>query len=61
MMNEYKNKEMRSEGKAIRLKCIRECWAPGLGEFKAGEILSGSELVEKLKRNPNFIEFIEEA
>lgn len=61
MMNEYKNKEMKSESKAMRLKCIRECWAPGLGEFKVGEILSGTNLVEKLKENPNFIEFKEEA
>lgn len=61
MIPEYKNKEMKSESKAVRLKCLRECWAPGLGEFKAGEILSGADLVEKLKDNPNFIEFKEEA
>lgn len=61
MMPEYKNKEIKSGGKNMRLKCIRECWAPGLGEFKTGEILSGTDLVEKLKENPNFIELIEEA
>jgi hypothetical protein len=61
MIDGYKNKELKSESKGVRLKCIRECWAPGLGEFKAGEILSGTDLVEKLKGNPNFTEFIEEA
>jgi hypothetical protein len=61
MIQEYKNKELKSESKSVRLKCVRECWAPGLGEFKAGEILSGTDLVEKLKENPNFIEFKEEA
>lgn len=60
MINEYKNKEM-TDKKGRRLKCVRECWAPGLGEFKSGEILSGTDLVEKLKGNTNFIEITEEA
>jgi hypothetical protein len=61
-MNEYKNKDMKSvKVEIIRLKCVRECWAPGLGEFKVGEILSGTDLVVKLKGNPNFIEITEEA
>lgn len=57
-MNEYKMKDMKE--KPMRLKCVTECWAPGLGFFKAGEILSGTELVEKLNGNPNFIEIKEE-
>lgn len=63
MMPEYKNKELNSDAKAehIRLKCVKECWTPGLGSFNAGEILSGDDLVSKLKDNPNFIEFKEEA
>ncbi len=62
MIPEYKNKEMKSgKGENMRLKCVRECWAPGLGHFKEGEILSGADLVSKLKENPNFIEFKEEA
>lgn len=62
MIGEYKNKEMKSgDAQPIRLKCVRECWAPGLGHFKEGEILSGADLVSKLKENPNFIEFTEEA
>lgn len=54
MMNDYKTKDMTD--KPARLKCVAECWSPGLGFFKVGEILSGTELVEKLKGNPNFIE-----
>jgi hypothetical protein len=46
--------------KPSKLKCVAECWAPGLGFFKVGEILSGAELVEKLNGNPNFIEITEE-
>lgn len=58
MISEYKTKDM--AGKPARLKCVAECWAPGLGFFKVGEILSGDELVSKLKNNPNFIELKEE-
>lgn len=58
MMNEYKTKDMKD--KPSKLKCVAECWAPGLGFFKVGEILSGAELVEKLNGNPNFIEITEE-
>ncbi len=61
MMPEYKNKEMTVKKSGARIKCVRECWAPGLGFFKDGEILSGDDLVSKLKDNPNFIEFKEEA
>lgn len=62
MMPEYKNKEMKSEKiEQLRLKCIRDCWAPGLGEFKTGEILSGELLVSKMKNNPNFVTYNEEA
>lgn len=63
MIPEYKNKEMavNKTDTAARLKCVCECWAPGLGHFKEGEILSGADLVLKLKGNPNFIEFIQEA
>lgn len=58
MISEYKTKDMAD--KPARLKCVAECWAPGLGFFKVGEILSGDELVKKLKGNPNFIELKEE-
>lgn len=62
MMPEYKNKELKSGNvESMRLKCIRECWAPGLGFFRDGEILSGDDMILKLKDNPNFIEFKEEA
>ena len=52
-MDNYKTKDMKD--KPSKLKCVAECWAPGLGFFKVGEILSGAELVDKLKGNPNFI------
>ncbi len=58
MISEYKTKDMAE--KQARLKCVVECWAPGLGFFKVGEILSGDELVSKLKNNTNFIELKEE-
>jgi hypothetical protein len=57
-MDNYKTKDMKD--KPSKLKCVTECWAPGLGFFKVGEILSGAELVEKLNGNPNFIEITEE-
>lgn len=60
MMPEYKNKEMTPK-KTKCLKCVHECWAPGVGEFKEGEVLSGDDLVAKMKGNPNFIEITEEA
>lgn len=57
-MDNYKTKDMKD--KPSKLKCVAECWAPGLGFFKVGEILSGADLVLKLKGNPNFIEITEE-
>ena len=57
-MDNYKTKDMKD--KPSKLKCVAECWAPGLGFFKVGEILSGAELVEKLNGNPNFTEITEE-
>ena len=33
---------------------------PGLGYFRVGEIISGDELVKKLKDSPNFKEITEE-
>lgn len=61
MIEAHKNKSMSGKGVPIKLKCVTGCWAPGLGEFKEGEVLSGSDLVEKLNGNPNFIEIKEEA
>ncbi len=56
MIQEYKNKELKSgDAKIIKLKCVVSCWAPGLGEFKEGEIISGTDLVLKLQDNPNFV------
>ena len=61
MIEGHKNKSMSGKSSGVKLKCVRECWTPGLGSFNAGEILSGDDLVSKLKDNPNFIEFKEEA
>lgn len=64
MMKDVKNKAMdgaKLEAVGGKLKCVRECWAPGLGVFREGEIVSGAGLVEKLKGNPNFQEITEEA
>lgn len=57
-MSDYKTKDMNA--KAVRLICLSECWSPGLGYFRVGEIISGDELVKKLKDSPNFKEITEE-
>lgn len=63
MMKDMKNKAMKAEdaGLPVCLKCVVECWAPGLGAFNVGDIVSNAELVKKLAGNPNFKEISEEA
>lgn len=50
MIGKYSNKA--AKGHAI--KCVRDCDAPGIGAFKAGDLVADPEIVEKLKDNPNF-------
>lgn len=63
MKDGYRNKELKSQTAApiTRLKCVAECWAPGLGAFNVGDIVTNAELVSKLAGNPNFQEISEEA
>jgi hypothetical protein len=61
MIEGHKNKSMSGKSSGVKLKCVRECWAPGVGNFKEDEEISGSELVAQLKDNPNFIVLTEEA
>ena len=61
MNEESKNKSMPSpesnqlhDRRHGRLKCVRDCVMPGLGEFKAGETIDSAELYGKLADHPNF-------
>lgn len=62
MIKNYKSKDMQAGGdKPTRLKCVTECWAPGVGAFKAGDIIEDAEIVRQMAGNPNFQEITEEA
>jgi hypothetical protein len=63
MIKDAKNKAI-GTGKAVpatRIKCVRECWAVGLGKFNVGDVIENDVLVAELAGNPNFVEIKEEA
>ena len=60
MISGHKNKAMDGTPPK-RLKCVRECWAPGIGAFAVGDVIENRAVVEQLDGNPNFQEINEEA
>lgn len=58
MQGKIKNKSVeKSESKdvaASSLVCVRDCFAPGLGGWKTGDIVKEAKLIKYLKGNINF-------
>lgn len=61
MIKDHKNKAMEPGKAGGRIKCVRECWAVGLGKFNVGDVIEDAAVVAELAGNPNFVEFKEEA
>jgi len=64
MIKNHSNKAMdagKTQRPVAHIKCVRECWAVGLGAFAVGDVVADADIIEKLTGNPNFVEITEEA
>lgn len=61
MKKDYENKKIKTEEtkhkspKISTLLCIHECEMPGVGYWKAGDVIRDASVIAKIGNNPNFI------
>jgi len=55
MKKNYTNKMMTEKKEKIkRLIVLKECEAPGIGAWKAGDVITDPKIICIMKENPNF-------